>query len=224
MKRYWAFYIPYFIFIIVLAILLLTHKKADLHFFLAGNHTAFCDIFFKYFTELGGSFPFIVAGLLLFYKYRYTLFIMVSGTFAAIVVHLCKFLCNMPRPKTFFAEYFPNVVLPMVDGVKVHSWQSFPSGHSTTAFSFFLCLAMLTKNKTLQFFYCIAAILIAYSRIYLQQHFASDVLAGAIIGGFSTTLCYFFIFNKYKMTWANGSLRDVIKLGVVRKQGAKNAN
>jgi len=211
MKRYLAFYIPYLIFIIVLALLLITNEKAELHLLLAGNHNAFGDIFFKYFTEIGGSFPFIVAGLLLFYKYRATLFIMVSGTFASIFLHSIKRIYNMPRPKTFFAENFPDMVLPMVDGVRVHSWHSFPSGHSTAAFSFFLCLALMTKNKMLQFLYCITAILTAYSRIYLQQHFTSDVLAGAIIGGLSTTLCYIFIFDKYKMNWANGSLRDIFK-------------
>jgi len=206
LQRFWAFYIPYFIFIIVLAILLLTNEKAELHLLLAGKHTAFGDVFFNYVTEFGSSFPFIVAGLLLFYKYRATLFIMVSGMFAAIITHSIKWICNMPRPKIFFAENFPDIVLTMVEGVRVHSWQSFPSGHTTAAFSFFLCLAFMTKNKALQFFYCSAAILAGYSRIYLQQHFASDVLAGAIIGGLSTTLCYIFIFNKYKMTWANGSL------------------
>ncbi|MDR0828740.1 MAG: phosphatase PAP2 family protein [Prevotellaceae bacterium] len=212
MKRFWTFYIPYFIFIIVLAALLISNEKADLHLFLATPHTVFCDMFFKVFTEIGGSFPFIAAGLLLFYKYRATLFIMVSGTLAAIVTHLGKWLYNAPRPKTFFAENFPDVVLPQVAGVNLHSWHSFPSGHSTAAFSFFLCLALMTENKILQFFYCITAILVAYSRIYLNQHFASDVLAGTIIGGFSATLCYIFIFNKYKMTWADGSLRDFWKI------------
>jgi membrane-associated phospholipid phosphatase len=189
-------------------VLLISNEKADLHLYLSTPHTAFGDVFFKYFTKIGGSFPFIVAGLLLFYKYRATIFIMVSGAFASIFVHTFKRIYNMPRPKTFFAQNFPNIALPQVEGIHLHSTHSFPSGHSTAAFSFFLCLALMTKNKTLQFFYCIAAILAAYSRIYLHQHFASDVLVGAIIGGISTTLCYIFIFNKYKMAWANGSLRD----------------
>ena len=157
------------------------------------------------------GFLIILAGLLLFYKYRATLMIMVSGTFAAIVTHLFKWLYNEPRPKTFFAENFPDTVLPMVNGVQIYVWQSFPSGHSTAAFSFFLCLALMTKNKLLQFACCLTAILVAYSRIYLQQHFALDVFAGAVIGGLSATLCYIFIFNKYKMEWANGSLRDIFR-------------
>ncbi len=211
MKRFWAFYIPYFIFIAALATLLIINKKADLHLWLSSYHTPFRDVFFKYYTDFGGSLPFIVAGLLLFYKYRITLFILVSGLAAGLITHIGKWIYNAPRPKIFFQENFPDVILHRVEGVRIHSWHSFPSGHTTAAFSFFLCLAFLTKNKMLQFLYLCMAALVGYSRIYLSQHFASDVLAGAIIGGLATTLCYIFIFNKYEMAWAEGSLRDLIR-------------
>ena len=211
MKRFWAFYIPYFIFIIVLSILIIANEKAELHLWLSTPHTALGDLFFKHFTDAGGSLPFIVAGVLLFYKYRTALFILASQILVTLITQPAKQIFNMPRPKTFFAANFPDVALPMVEGVRVHSWKSFPSGHSATVFAFFFCVALMTKNKTLQFVCFVAAVTGAYSRIYLHQHFASDVLAGTIIGGFATTLCYVFVFNKYNMTWANGSLMNLIK-------------
>jgi membrane-associated phospholipid phosphatase len=49
---------------------------------------------------------------------------------------------------------------------------------------------------------------VGYSRIYLSQHFAIDVLVGSFVGVSMTIFCKFY-FDKYTMKWADGSLRDV---------------
>ena len=59
---------------------------------------------------------------------------------------------------------------------------SFPSGHTSYAFSFVAVLFMLSKSKFINWYMAIIAILIAFSRLYLYVHFPTDVLAGAIIG------------------------------------------
>ena len=59
---------------------------------------------------------------------------------------------------------------------------SFPSGHTSYAFSFVTVLFMLSKSKFINWYMAIIAILIAFSRLYLYVHFPTDVLAGAIIG------------------------------------------
>ena len=211
MKRFLAFYIPYFIFIAALAIIIICNEKAELHLWLSSFHSNFNDVFFKYYTEIGGSVPFIVIGLLLFYKYKVALFMLVAGVSSGLVSRIAKVIFNEPRPKIFFQENFPDVILHKVEGVRMYSWHSFPSGHTTTAFAFFLSLAFLTKSKGLQFLYFAMAVLVGYSRIYLSQHFAMDVLWGSIFGVTMTSLCYFFIFEKYPMKWADGSLWKTIK-------------
>ncbi len=83
-----------------------------------------------------------------------------------------------PRP----AKVFEGEVLHFVEGVHLNYVNSFPSGHTATAFALFLFLASLTKNKGLQLFYAIIACLVGYSRTYLSQHFVVDITFGAILG------------------------------------------
>lgn len=211
MKKFWAFYVPFFIFIVALSALLIVHEKAELHLWFTSFHTGSRDFFYKYYTEAGGSVPFVVAAALLFYRYKATLFVLLGQGLTALVIRIGKLWFNEPRPKVFFSENFPDIVLHSVEGVRMHSWQSFPSGHTGSAFAFFLCLALMSNNKIIHFLCLVLAVLAGYSRIYLSQHFAADVLAGSIIAVTVVTLCYIFIFEKKPMLWANGSLRDVVK-------------
>jgi membrane-associated phospholipid phosphatase len=80
---------------------------------------------------------------------------------------------------------------------------SFPSGHTSAAFSLFICLALITPRKWAPL-WVVSAWAVAYSRIYLSQHFLEDVLLGSVIGLFSTIAIYMlmdFYFNrKQKLT------------------------
>ena len=211
MKRYLAFYIPYLVFIVALAALIICNEKADLHLWLSSFHNEWRDTFFKYYTEFGCSVPFIIVILLLFYKYRISLLILAAECASGMITHVIKPIFHAPRPTIFFQENFPDVILHKVEDTGTGLWYSFPSGHTTAAFAFFLSLTFVTKNKILQFLYFVMAVLVGYSRIYLSRHFAIDVLWGSIIGVTMTSLCYFYIFEKYPMKWANGSLIKTIR-------------
>lgn len=69
-------------------------------------------------------------------------------------------------------------------GLLVHklSDNSFPSGHTSYAFTFATILTILNKNKPLIIFTDLLAVLIAFSRLYLYVHFPTDVLAGIGFG------------------------------------------
>lgn len=209
-KRFWAFYVPYILFVIALATLILVHEKAEFHLRLTSFHTSFSDTFFIFYTHFGGIFPFIIAALLLFYKYKASLLILVAEAASSLITHTAKLIFEMPRPMIYFRENFPDASLYQIEGYNhISPTYSFPSGHTTAAFAFFLSLAFLSNNKILQFTYFILAALVGYSRVYLSQHFAVDVLWGSIIAVITTALCYVFIFDRYPMTWADGSLRDI---------------
>lgn len=208
MKKYLAFYIPYILFVLTFTFLILMNEKADLHLWLTSFHTPKGDVFFKYYTEAGGSIPFIIAGLALLYNYRIALFLLVSQLAVGFVAQTLKRLWNESRPIHYFKENFPDINLHHVAGVKLHSVHSFPSGHTASAFALFVVLSFFTKNKSLQFSYFVMALLVGFSRIYLSQHFALDVLVGSIIGVVVSIICKYY-FDKTPTKWAEGSLRDV---------------
>jgi undecaprenyl-diphosphatase len=60
------------------------------------------------------------------------------------------------------------------------STQSFPSGHSATAFACATVLASLAPRWRVPFF--VLAALIALSRLYNGVHYPTDVLAGSVLG------------------------------------------
>lgn len=74
-----------------------------------------------------------------------------------------------------------------VKGVTIHSINSFPSGHTGTAFTYALLIGLFTKTKFWVLPAFVGAILVGYSRIYLGQHFPLDVGAGILVA-FSTML------------------------------------
>lgn len=62
------------------------------------------------------------------------------------------------------------------------SHDSFPSGHATEAFSVASVIAMRSKSWVLPTVAYTAATLVAFDRVNDRVHFASDVVAGAVLG------------------------------------------
>ena len=98
----------------------------------------------------------------------------------------------------------------IVSGVHMHSSYSFPSGHAATIFAMCLILAGFTRNKTLKILFLFIAFLVAFSRVYLSQHFLTDMYAGSFIGILSSVLI-FVIFDGFKAKWLDSSLLQVTK-------------
>lgn len=65
--------------------------------------------------------------------------------------------------------------------------KSIPSGHSTVAFILSTVLSRNVKSSVLKVFAYIPAVLTLVSRVYQDQHWASDALAGAALGYFVAT-------------------------------------
>ena len=75
-----------------------------------------------------------------------------------------------------------------VPGVAMHSWNSFPSGHTATAFTLFLLTIYLFPTKWIFAIGAIFAMICAYSRVYLGQHFPMDLGGGMLVAVISMQL------------------------------------
>lgn len=201
-----------------LGLALLWVPKGDLHLFLCSPHTPARDHFFRYYTTVAEWLPyFICVGLLLFSKIGNGVFASACMILSGLTTQLFKHIINAPRPVTWFASMFEDIELPLVEGVRMNTWYSFPSGHTTSFFAlaFMLCI-ILTKESSpvtnrksqivLQLFLVFLAALGGYSRIYLSQHFAMDVLGGIIVGILISILCYAVLHRYEDKKWYNHRL------------------
>ena len=204
------FLVPTIVLALVLGITLLLVPKAELHLALCQPHTAFLDKLVPVFTNLVDWLPYVIAVLLLFYRAGWATFLASNLLLTTLIVQPIKHIVRAPRPITWFAQNMPDISLPLVEGVKMNHWLSFPSGHTTTFFALFFCLSIIlcaenAKGKHVLSFLCfLCATFGAYTRIYLSQHFALDIFAGILIASFSTILLYYFLVQKTKNTrfWA----------------------
>ena len=200
------FLVPTLVLALILGITFLIVPKAELHLILCQPHTAFLDLLVPIITNLVDWLPYLVVLLLLFYRAGWATFLASNLLLSTLIVQPIKHIVHAPRPLTWFADNMPDITLPLVEGVRMNHWLSFPSGHTTTFFVLFFTLSIILcaeniKGKNILSFSCfLCASFGAYTRIYLSQHFALDVLAGILIASFSTLILYFFLVKKTKNT------------------------
>ena len=210
MKKIIAVYgIAYLVLLMVVLGLQYVYPKPELHLLLNSYHTSLQDTFFKYYSMFA-EWPLYILALLpiLWKKIQMTIFFALCELSGGAVLQILKHLISTDRPVSVF-EHYPNLMLPLVDGVSMHHSNSFPSGHASTFFVFCTCCALIlayhyslkSKKEYHRNFFLITlsmltlfvlATLGAYSRIYLSQHFLSDVCMGSIIGFVTPFLVFYF--------------------------------
>lgn len=184
---------------IVASIILLTIPEETISRTLNGFHSATVDNLMKIVTR-GGEGVYITLILLLclyFFQRKKTnlllvLAIIIAVLLPTIVTNVIKQYFHAPRPLTVFAE---KEWLYLIPGYTNNYFYSFPSGHTTGAFSCFAIASYLSGRRSIFFpiAFFIFAFAVAISRIYLLQHFWEDILWGSIIGvGFSQLILFIF--------------------------------
>ena len=205
-KHVLPFLVPTIVLALVLGIALLITQKAELHLALCQPHTTGLDTIIPIITNLVDWIPYLCVILLLFYRAGWATFLASNLLLSTVIVQPIKHIVHAPRPLTWFAENMPDISLPLVEGVRMNHWLSFPSGHTTTFFVLFyslsiiLCAENVTGKMILSFLCFLCASFGAYTRIYLSQHFALDIFAGILIAVFSTLCLYFFLVKKTRNT------------------------
>jgi len=148
--------------------------------------------FFEAVTLLGESQYPLIGSLLLYIVYRKhnykiakkSAYIFGSVALAGIIVAIIKVIAGRMRPELYF-----NDNLYGFSGFHLgNAFNSFPSGHSATAFAFLVSLSLLFPRYRYWFIGLAAAV--ALSRVMLLRHYVSDVLIGSLIGTLTALIVY----------------------------------
>jgi membrane-associated phospholipid phosphatase len=204
-KKNSFFLIPQLLLLLVLLPVLIIGSKENIHLFLNQFHSFFFDVFFKFITYFGSGIVPVIAGVLfMLFSFRKSFLIASSGLFAGLLAQVFKRFVfpDRPRPSKVFFDS-PNLYI--VEGVDLHWTFSFPSGHSATIFALCFCLAFFAERRVFKLIFFTFAILVAYSRVYLSQHFLMDVYAGSIIGTLSGIIMAY-SFSNIQVRWFDKSV------------------
>lgn len=155
----------------------------DMHvmIWVSQHRSTFLDIFFAAVTWAGSLFVLLpltvlLTGYLLAAGKQQAIYFLGLGFGGAVLLaYLLKAVIKRPRPDCFA----PLITMP--------ADFSFPSAHTAQITAFCLCLLLIVVKDRLHWFglLCMACVTligsVAFSRVYLQVHFASDVIAGILL-------------------------------------------
>jgi membrane-associated phospholipid phosphatase len=176
---------------------LLIYGKTGSFIIINGSYHPVLDIAFQYFTLLGDGMIYVPIVLYcLFFNRHYLVPVLSAIVICTIITQGMKHYVfpDDLRPLSLQAE---KVFIHTIPDVRVHRNHSFPSGHTSTAFTMALLLAEVIRKRSWCFILPILATLVGYSRVYLAQHFVTDVMAGMTIGMISAYLSLL-IYDDYR--------------------------
>ncbi len=195
-RSIWLFLMVALVFAVPALIASLFTDQLELHSAINRHHTGWADLFFRFITHWAdGLVPTAIALLFLFFGTLRSFMMMgLSSGLSAIVAQLLKrqVFDHVDRP-FMFREQLTD--MHWVQGIEMHHHFSFPSGHSTAAFSMCLALVVIWARPRLAVVLSIAASLMAFSRVYLSQHFTEDILAGAAVGTVTALLMWRWLYD-----------------------------
>lgn len=193
------------IFLIVGMVIMVFSEKGDIVIFFSEHRMDWSNILFKNITHLGDGLMLIPLLIItLFVRYYWTLVLVGSSLFTlALSQGLKRTIFNgWPRPIKYFED---TIQLNIVEGVKLHEYFTFPSGHTITAFVVFYLLSLIFTKRTLGFLFFILALFVGISRVYIMQHFFLDIYFGSVLGIFAVIIPKYIIDRFFNKNWLERS-------------------
>lgn len=168
---------------------------------ISSMYTPFLTKVMIFITSIGNPVPYtfvlvILFGLLIYKKYfKDLLFFTITLVGSSFLVFLIKYVIAKPRPE-----------LKVIDALGY----SFPSAHATISITIAFTLYIIFKNKVLYkrtflLLSMLIPILISFSRVYLNVHYLSDIIAALGLALFWVSLVAI-VFDIYEKRISRGQL------------------
>ena len=148
------------------------------------------DFFFYIWANAGDGFIWIpVFALTLIYKKKFIPFLMATILWSTLIIQSSKqiFFKSENRPTAVITNAS---LIHTVPGIEIHTTNSFPSGHTATAFSLFLFCCFISSKKWIVPLGFAYALLGGYARVYVAQHFPLDIGAGILVAYCSVIIAW----------------------------------
>ena len=155
--------------------------KNEAFLYLNANLGLFTDKVFEYSSYLAEGWIWIPYFIVLVGLYKKDkAFILMNFLISTLLIQFAKnfIFTTAMRP---MASGLDATQIHTVPGVEIHTFNSFPSGHTATAFTLFILTTYLFPNKYVLSIGIVYAIVCGYSRVYLAQHFPLDLAGGIFV-------------------------------------------
>ena len=155
--------------------------KNEAFLYLNANLGLFTDKVFEYSSYLAEGWIWIPYFIVLVGLYKKDkAFILMNFLISTLLIQFAKnfIFTTAMRP---MASGLDATQIHTVPGVEIHTFNSFPSGHTATAFTLFILTTYLFPNKYALSIGIVYAIVCGYSRVYLAQHFPLDLAGGIFV-------------------------------------------
>ena len=179
--------------------------EAQIIMWLQGGSCSFTDVLFLILTELGDELFFLIVGIVIYWcvDKRYAFKFVNVFLCCSVVVNGIKMIVKRPRP----FDRYDGAVRSI--GKKTGGY-SFPSGHSASITNLSAQAYIKARNtkyaKGALIGGIVISLIVMLSRLYLGQHYFTDVLIGAAVGiGSAILFSYLFEFlrgDEHKIVYA----------------------
>lgn len=160
-------------------------------------HSSEADFLFKIITSGAEiTIPILFLGYLVWKKSDLLKCYVISYIFSTLIIQFLKLIVfkDALRPLAYFKGQAH--AWHLVQNLLINEYNSMPSGHTSAAWFMCFWISLAAKKPWISLLMVFYAILVAYSRVYLFQHFPVDTAVGAMIGTGVSVFVYYLNVSK----------------------------
>lgn len=197
------------IFLFLGAVIILLFERGSEILYVNGLHNHFLNQFFLWVTRLAEA-PLVMLILIitLTMSYGKGMVLLLTYLLNGAVTQFMKIVvfAGEARPAAYFKG---KAQLNFAEGLTLLKDNTFPSGHTSSAFAVLFMISILTTDKRWAAPLYTMALLVGVSRVYLMMHFFRDIYWGSITGVMVASMFYLLFVRSnwyHNLSWKDKSL------------------